>query len=125
MKRGVRLLLLVLVVLGVVLSLAACGVKKTSLPTNNLDVAKDAAAKVDLLAVQTGIQAYVVANSQLPPSAAQSVIGGVVDRWPTNPFTNTPMAEGTAPGDYTYTPGSGTSYTLVVHLSNGSTAAAP
>ena len=71
MKRGVRLLLLALVVLGVVLSLAACGVKKTSLPTNNLDVAKDAAAKVNLLAVQTGIQAYIVANSQLPSSAAR------------------------------------------------------
>jgi hypothetical protein len=125
MRRGVRLVLAALVVLGVVVSLAACGVKESSLPTNNLDVARDAAAKVNLLAVQTGIQSYIVANSQLPPSAAQSVIGGTVDRWPTNPFTNAPMAEGTAPGDYTYTPGSGTSFTLVVHLSDGGTAAAP
>jgi hypothetical protein len=125
MRRGVRILLPTLLALGIVWSLAACGVKQSDLPTNNIDVAKDAAAKVDLLAVKTGIQAYLVTNGQLPPSAAQSVVGGVVDPWPTNPFSQAPMAEGTAPGDYTYTPGSGTAYTLVVHLSDGATSAAP
>ena len=125
MRRGVKILLLMLAVLGAAWSLTACGPKKNDLPTHNIDVAKDTAAKANLLAVKTGIQVYIATNGQLPPSAAQSVVGGVVNPWPTNPFTKAPMAEGTAPGDYTYTPGSGTSYTLVVHLSDGSTAAAP
>ena len=125
MRRGVRILLPALVALGVAWSLAACGVKESDLPTSNIDVAKDTAAKVSILAVKTGIQAYIATNGQLPPSAAQSVVGGVVNPWPTNPFTKAPMAEGTEPGDYTYTPGSGTSYTLVVHLSDGGSAAAP
>jgi len=125
MRRGVRIPLLALVLLGVMWSLAACGAKQNELPTHQIDVAKDAAAKMDIVEVKTGIQAYIATTSQLPPSVSQSVLGGVVDAWPTNPFTKAPMAEGTAPGDYTYTPGSGTSYALVVHLSDGSTAAAP
>lgn len=125
MRRGMRILLLALVALGIAWSLAACGVKVSDVPTKNIDVAKDTAAKVNLLAVKTGIQTYIATNGQLPPSAAQSVVGGVVSPWPNNPFTQASMAEGTAPGDYTYTPGSGTSYTLVVHLSDGGSAPAP
>jgi len=125
MKRGARLLLMSLVLLGAAWSLAACGAKQNDLPTHQIDIAKDAAAKLNLVSVKSGIQAYIATNGQLPPSVSQSVLGGVVDAWPTNPFTTAPMAEGTAPGDYTYTPGGGTSYTLVVHLSDGSTAAAP
>jgi len=125
MRRGVRILLPVLVALGLAWALAGCGPNVNEVPTQNIDVAKDAAAKLNLVSVKTGIQAYIATNGQLPPSVSQSVLGGVVDAWPTNPFTKAPMAEGTAPGDYTYTPGGGTSYTLVVHLSDGSTAAAP
>lgn len=125
MRRGTRLLLVALVALAVAVSLAACGVDTSELPTSNIDVAKDTAAKANLLPVKTAIQTYITTNGQLPPSAAQNVIGGVVNPWPTNPFTKAPMAEGTDPGDYTYTPGSGTSFTLVVHLSDGSTSAAP
>jgi hypothetical protein len=123
MRREVKILLLTLAVLGAALLLAGCGVKKNDLPTHNIDVAKDTAAKANLVPVKTAIQTYIATNGALPPSAAQSVIGGVVNPWPTNPFTKAPMAEGTAPGDYTYTPGGGTSYTLVVHLSDGSTSA--
>ena len=125
MRRGVRILLPALVMLGVAWALVACGVKTTELPTQNIDVAKDVAAKANILVVKTGIQAYIATNETLPPSAAQSVVGGVVNPWPTNPFTKAPMAEGTAPGDYTYTPGGGTAFMLVVHLSDGTTAAAP
>ena len=45
--------------------------------------------------------------------------------WPTNPFTNAPMKPGTAAGDYVYTPGAGTAYTLAVNLSDGSQYTAP
>jgi hypothetical protein len=125
MRRGVRILLPALMLVGMMWSLAGCGPNVNNVPTKNIDVAKDVAAKANLLPVKTAIQTYIATNGALPSSAAQSVIGGVVNPWPTNPFTKAPMAEGTAPGDYTYTPGSGTSYTLVVHLSDGTTAAAP
>ena len=40
--------------------------------------------------------------------------------WPLSPFTGLPMAPGTAPGHYTYTPAADRqSYTLVGHLSTG------
>ena len=45
--------------------------------------------------------------------------------WPTNPFSNAPMKAGKTPGDYVYTPGSGSSYALAVNLSDGSTYTAP
>jgi hypothetical protein len=35
------------------------------------------------------------------------------------------MQQGDAAGDYRYTPGGGTSYTLLVHLSDGGTYTAP
>ena len=40
--------------------------------------------------------------------------------WPTNPFSNQPMKPGDGVGDYVYTPGAGTAYTLAVNLSDGS-----
>jgi len=125
MKRGARLLLMALALLGAVGSLAACGPNVNDVPTQNIDVAKDAAAKLNAVSVGTGIKAYIATNGQLPPLVSQSVLGGVVNAWPTNPFTKAPMAEGTAPGDYTYAPGGGTSYTLVVHLSDGSASNVP
>lgn len=125
MRREAGIILAAVVTLGMAWSLAACGAKQNDLPTHQIDIAKDAAAKLNLVSVKSGIQAYIATNGQLPPSVSQSVLGGVVDAWPTNPFTTAPMTEGTAPGDYTYTPGSGTSFTLVVHLSDGSTAAGP
>jgi hypothetical protein len=124
MRRALRILLPALLLAGMMWSLAGCGPNVNNVPTKNIDVAKDVAAKANLLPVKTAIQTYIATNGALPPSAAQSVIGGMVNPWPTNPFTKAPMAEGTAPGDYTYTPGTGTSYTLVVHLSDGTTAAA-
>ena len=43
-----------------------------------------------------------------PADASQATLGGFVDPWPTNPFTNAPMQQGDGVGDYVYTPGSGT-----------------
>jgi hypothetical protein len=107
------------------LLLGACGSTDADLPTSNIDAAKDTAARTNLLAIGTGIQAYIAANDQAPPAVTQEALGGYVSPWPMNPWTQAPMAPGEANGDYTYTPGGGITYTLVVHLSDGTSASAP
>ncbi len=94
-------------------------------PTGTIDIAKDQAAKSNLTNIKMAIQSYAAANGQLPPAADQGTLGGYMNPWPTNPWTKAPMKPGAAKGDYTYTPGGGTSFALVVHLSDGQTAAAP
>jgi len=96
-----------------------CGEEDIATPTSQIDVAKDASVKVSILAVQTGIQSYIATTGTLPPKATKDVLGGFVQPWPQNPWTKTDMTEGADPGDFTYTPGAGTSYTLAGHLSGG------
>ncbi len=94
-------------------------------PTGTIDIAKDQAAKSNLTNIKMAIQSYAAANGQLPPAADQGTLGGYMNPWPTNPWTKAPMKPGAGKGDYAYTPGAGTSFALVVHLSDGQTAAAP
>jgi hypothetical protein len=94
-------------------------------PTGNIDIAKDQAAKSNLVNIKMAIQSYTAVNGQLPPVVSQSELGGIVNPWPTNPWTKQPMAQGESKGDIVYTPGSGTSFTLGVYLSDGSVATAP
>lgn len=96
-----------------------CGEQETANPTSQLDAAKDTAVKAGILAIQTGIQAYIASTQTAPPGATKDVLGGFVQPWPQNPWTKTDMTEGEDPGDFTYTAGSGTSYKLVGHLSDG------
>ena len=70
--------------------------------------------------VKTGIAAYAATNGAAPPMATQDVLGGFVDPWPANPWTQTPMVPGKQPGDIVYAPGAGTDYTLGVVLADGS-----
>ena len=88
-------------------------------PNSQIDIAKDVAMKAEIRSVQTGIQAYIATNGQLPPTADQNTLGGFVNPWPENPYTKVPMKPGTNPGEYTYTPMGGNSFTLVAHLSGG------
>ena len=98
---------------------AGCGEEEIASPTSQINIAKDMSVKASIRSVQTGIQAHIATTNALPPSATKDVLGGFVQPWPQNPWTKTDMTEGTGPGDYTYTPGAGTSYSLVVHLSGG------
>jgi hypothetical protein len=106
---------------------AGCGVQDQAVEqtTGQIDVAKDAAVKAQLMMVKTGIQAHIASSGTLPADASEGTLGGFVQPWPTNPFTNAPMKQGDGVGDYVYTPGSGTSFTLTVNLSDGSTYTAP
>jgi len=119
--RRTTALAIVLVVIAATIGLAGCGCGEEDLtrPTTNIDLAKDTSAKAGILAIQTGIQAYIATNGSVPPQVNEGTLGSFVQPWPQNPWTKAPMAEGTDPGDYTYTPGAGTSYTLTGHLSGG------
>jgi len=123
-STGIALATLAALVLGAAL-LAACGAQDIATPTSNINVAKDVAAKSELMMVKTGIAAYAATNGAAPPTATQDVLGGFVDPWPKNPWTQTPMVPGKKPGDIVYAPGAGADYTLGVVLADGSVYDAP
>ncbi len=127
MRRMLALALVALTVLAVVAALPGCGLQDKAIENTSgkIDQAKDAAAKAELMMIKTGIAAHIAMNGSAPADASQATLGGFVAPWPTNPFTKQPMAPGDAAGDYVYTPGTGTSFTLEVHLSDGTTYAAP
>ena len=125
MRRVTGITLLALVALAVGVTLAACGAKDIANPTTNIDVARDQAAKSQIMLVKTGIAAYTATNGTAPPMATQEVLGTFVDPWPKNPWTEAPMAVGKTKGDLVYAPGAGTAYTIGVVLSDGSVYNAP
>lgn len=127
MKRVMRLAFVALLVLGLAAVAAGCGLQDQAVEntTGKIDVAKDAAVKAQLMMIQTGVQAYIATSGAAPADASQATLGGFVSPWPTNPFSTAPMTAGASPGDYVYTPGSGSAFTLAVNLSDGSTYTAP
>jgi hypothetical protein len=108
-------------------ALAGCGLQEQAVENTSgkIDVAKDAAVKAQLMMIKTGIEAQIATTGAAPTDASQATLGGFVNPWPINPFSDKPMQQGEAAGDYAYTPGGGASYTLLVHLSDGGTYAAP
>ena len=125
MKRVVSIASLALCALLVTLVVTACGTADIETPTGNIDIAKNVAAKGELMMVKTGIAAYTATSGAAPPMATQDVLGGFVDPWPKNPWTQAPMVVGKQPGDIVYAPGAGTDYTLGVVLADGSVYSAP
>jgi hypothetical protein len=121
------LALVALAVLAAAAALPGCGCQDQAVENTSgkIDVAKDGAAKAQLMMIKTGVQAYIASNGSVPADASEATLGSFVAPWPVNPFTKQPMAAGDAPGDYVYTPGAGTAYTLAVRLSDGSTYTAP
>jgi hypothetical protein len=125
MRRLTTGLLAALVVLAAAAALGACGSKDIQTPTGTIDIAKDQAAKSEIMLVKTGIAAHVAMNGAAPPNASQEVLGSFVNPWPKNPWTQAPMKQGKTEGDIVYAPGAGTAYTLGVVLSDGSVYNAP
>jgi hypothetical protein len=127
MKRIAGIVIIISLALALTAVAAGCGLQDQAVEqtTGQIDVAKDAAVKAQLMMIKTGVQAYVATNGAPPPDASQATLGSFVQPWPVNPFSKAPMKAGDAVGDYVYAPGSGTGFTLAVHLSDGSTAAAP
>jgi hypothetical protein len=86
----------------------------------------DAAVKYGLAAIRRGLMMWARGGGQKfpPPNEVNSngLLGKMVMPWPVNMFSGQPMQPGDNKGDYTYTLMSGgRQFTLVGHLSDGST----
>lgn len=86
----------------------------------------DAAVKYGIAAIRRGLMMWAGGGGkEFPPPqevSADGLLGKMVSPWPTNMFAGRPMQPGDGKGDYTYTPtGGGKRFTLVGHLSDGST----
>jgi len=111
-------LLIVIIIIGILAAIAI------PMFLNQRDKAKNAAVKEGVHSIQVGVQSYAVDNNDAYPAVADvdqgGAVGGQVDNWPKNPWTNVFMAQGAAKGDYTYVLGANAaSFTLSGHLSNG------
>ena len=125
MRRITTCLAAALAVFAVAAAVGACGSKDIQTPTGTIDIAKDQAAKSEIMMVKTGVTAYVQMNGVAPPSADAATLGSFVQPWPKNPWTQAPMKQGKEPGDIAYAPGAGAAYTLGVVVSDGSVYNAP
>jgi hypothetical protein len=104
------------IVLGMVLVvLSACGSSAATNPTTQIDMAKNVAAKTEILSIETGVRAYQAMNGSLPADASQATLGQLVSPWPKNPWTGGPMQPGTGKGDYSYAQ-TNAGFRLTVHL---------
>ena len=83
------------------------------------DSERDSAVEEGIHSIQIGIQSYAVDNNDTyPAEVTHAILASYVDNWPTNPYTDAPMAPGTDAGDYSYTT-NGTIFQLVGYGSNG------
>ena len=109
---------IVVVLASLTLALAGCGSSPATDPVEQIDQAKNVAAKAEILAIETGIRAYQAMNGSLPADASQMTLGQFVSPWPKNPWTQAPMQPGAGKGDYTYAQ-TNDGFALTVHLDGG------
>jgi len=89
------------------------------------DAFKDNQVRNGADVIADAIDDYTTDNTALPPTPLGPG-GGSLDAylpagsWPENPFTETPMTEGSGWGDFDYNDNGDGSYTLLAHLSDGS-----
>jgi hypothetical protein len=102
-----------------------CAEKAAESTAAPVDQAKDTAAKAAVLAIATGVKAYVATTGEAPPDASQATLGAFVSPWPDNPFTGAPVGPGSEPGDYVYRQLGDGAYELSVYLSDGTLSPAP
>jgi len=102
------------------LALSGCG-------SHERDASKEAALIAGIHAIQAAVFLEAGAFDRTrgdpypdPSGVAEPTLRKHLDYWPTNPYTNEPMVQGTGPGDFTYTLGTGgTSYRLVGYGEGG------
>lgn len=67
--------------------------------------ADESAVKEGVHNIMVGVQSWAVDHQDRYPSAAevnQSGLSRYIDWWPTNPYTGSPMIQGSGPGDFSY-----------------------
>jgi type IV pilus assembly protein PilA len=108
-------LLIVIIIIGILAAIAI------PMFLGQRDKAKEASVKEGVHSIQIGIQSYAVDYNDTYPSGTGSGFGNVsstglaayVDIWPKNAWaTASVMGPGTAKGDYRYTGGGSTVFTL-------------
>lgn len=105
------------------IAIAACAWCSTALPQQaNASSSRDLRVEQNIQLLKGYIDTQAARHGFLYPTRTTVRKGGGLTApiWPLSPFTGLPMAPGTAPGHYTYTPATDRhSYTLVGHLSTG------
>ena len=85
----------------------------------------DAAVAYGIVAIRRGLAMWKAGGGKKYPPAAEVAPDGMLSKmisWPLNLFTGQPMQQSDGKGDYTYSQvAGGKSYSLVGHLSDGST----
>ena len=87
---------------------------------------RDGSARTGVSLIAQYVDMWARANGGAPPAAAQVAVGGLVGTqpgmflWPQDLWRHADMTQGAGAGQYTYAP-HGTSYTLNVHLADGTT----
>jgi len=113
-------LLIVIIIIGILAAIAI------PMFLNQRNKAKDAAVKEGIHSLQIGVQSYAVDHNDTYPTGILTSAALVdssskpyVDNWPKNPFTTSPMVDGTAQGNYTYSIPASNTFRLIGHTSNG------
>jgi hypothetical protein len=83
--------------------------------------AKDTAARSGLAMIQEVLRNLAQGMGALPAkeNLTFSAAGSSWPAWPYSPFDGQRMSQGSAPGQFTYTPGADGSWTLIAHLTSG------
>jgi len=116
----------VLIVLGaalVVLSIVMAIVVPMIVVRAAETLTNDAAVRDGVKTIQLGVESYAAEhNGTYPPAGEVNSVGlgGYLSTWPTNPYTDLPMAHGAGAGNFRYAPGAaGDSYRLTGYGRNG------
>jgi hypothetical protein len=106
------------------LAVVGCGSSVSSTAAGPTTDPKESVVKDGIHALQVGVQTWAVDHMGPYPAQVKVQASGrfakYVETWPTNPYTNLPMTQGTGPGDFEYTSGAqDASYSLVGYGEGG------
>ena len=122
-------LLIVIIIIGILAAIAI------PMFLGQRDKAKESAVKEGVHSIQIGIQSYAVDYNDTYPTGTGTAFGNVssqglatyVDIWPKNPWTNVGMQQQSSltKGDYNYTGGGTTVFSLTGWGKNGGVLTVP